>query len=159
MSECEIEAKVLAEQRCELCEQVGGSLLWEDALCRVVNVEDPDYAGFCRVILKRHSAEMTDLTSEEQLHLIQVVFAVEAVLRRLYQPDKINLASLGNVTPHLHWHVIPRWRDDRHFPNPVWGEVLRAGAPARRPVEEHWLCREIKAALEPASLQKIWAKS
>ena len=159
MTEGRIEAKVGAEQRCELCAQVGGALLWEDALCRVVNVADPNYTGFCRVILQRHIAEMTDLTCEEQLHVMRVVFAVEAVLRRLYQPDKINLASLGNVTPHLHWHVIPRWRDDRHFPNPIWGEVLRADAPARRPVEELWLCREIKEALESASRQKARAKS
>jgi diadenosine tetraphosphate (Ap4A) HIT family hydrolase len=41
------------------------------------------------------------------------------------QPDKINLASLGNVVPHLHWHVIPRFADDPHFPNPVWGQRLR----------------------------------
>jgi diadenosine tetraphosphate (Ap4A) HIT family hydrolase len=41
------------------------------------------------------------------------------------QPDKINLASLGNVVPHLHWHVIPRFVDDPHFPNPVWGVKVR----------------------------------
>jgi diadenosine tetraphosphate (Ap4A) HIT family hydrolase len=43
------------------------------------------------------------------------------------RPDKINLASLGNMTPHLHWHVIPRHAGDRHFPRPIWAEPLRAG--------------------------------
>ena len=133
---------------CELCANLGGPLLWEDGLCRVVNVADPDYSGFCRVILKHHIAEMSDLASKEQLHFMSVVFAVETVLRRLYQPDKINLASLGNVTPHLHWHVIPRWRNDRHFPNPIWGEAVRTDAPTRRPVDVHRLSSEIKAALE-----------
>ena len=118
------ETHVANSENCELCGKVGGTLLWEDALCRVVNVNDPDYVGFCRVILKRHVAEMTDLAHNEQLHVMRIVLAVEASLRRLYQPDKINLASLGNVTPHLHWHVIPRWHDDRHFPNPIWGCLL-----------------------------------
>jgi hypothetical protein len=40
-------------------------------------------------------------------------------------PGKVNVASLGNMTPHLHWHVIPRFADDAHFPNPVWTEAVR----------------------------------
>ncbi|MHB1094167.1 HIT family protein [Thiobacillus sp.] len=46
-------------------------------------------------------------------------------MRDVMRPDKINLASLGNVVPHLHWHVVPRFGDDPHFPNPVWGKKLR----------------------------------
>jgi diadenosine tetraphosphate (Ap4A) HIT family hydrolase len=42
-------------------------------------------------------------------------------------PDKINLASLGNMTPHLHWHVIPRFKQDKHFPQPIWGVPQREG--------------------------------
>ena len=38
----------------------------------------------------------------------------------------INLASFGNRTPHVHWHVIPRYHDDAHFPDPVWGIARRA---------------------------------
>jgi diadenosine tetraphosphate (Ap4A) HIT family hydrolase len=45
----------------------------------------------------------------------------------------MNLASLGNMTPHVHWHVIPRFRDDRHFPTPVWAVPQRvATVPAER---------------------------
>jgi diadenosine tetraphosphate (Ap4A) HIT family hydrolase len=35
-----------------------------------------------------------------------------------------------NMTPHLHWHVIPRYPDDAHFPSPVWAESQRQPAPA-----------------------------
>ncbi|MGH6609869.1 MAG: HIT family protein, partial [Burkholderiaceae bacterium] len=45
--------------------------------------------------------------------------------REVLQPTKMNLASLGNMTPHLHWHVIPRFADDLHFPRPVWGAPQR----------------------------------
>jgi diadenosine tetraphosphate (Ap4A) HIT family hydrolase len=112
-----------------LCDQVGGTLLWQDAGCRVVLVEDADYPGFCRVIWNRHIREMTDLSVAERAHLMATVFAVEAAIREVMQPDKINLASLGNLTPHLHWHVIPRHTHDKHFPQPVWGAAQRESAP------------------------------
>lgn len=95
-------------------------VLWQDKRCRVILVGDPDYPGFCRVIWGEHVKEMTDLSEPDRAHLLAVVFATEVVLRKLLHPDKINLASLGNQVPHLHWHVIPRFADDAHFPDPVW---------------------------------------
>ena len=112
---------------CELCSDAGGELLWQDARCRVVAVDERGYPGFCRVIWSHHVAEMTDLAEHDREHMMQVVFAVESGLRELLKPRKINLASLGNMTPHLHWHVIPRFEDDPHFPHPVWGERRRTG--------------------------------
>ena len=41
------------------------------------------------------------------------------------RPTKINLASLGNVVPHVHWHIIPRWTHDSHFPDPIWAHAKR----------------------------------
>ncbi len=114
---------------CELCKTTSEALLWRSDLCRVVLVEDADYPGFCRVIWNRHVKEMTDLNGGEQHAFMNVVFAVESALREVMQPDKINLASLGNLTPHLHWHIIPRYTLDKHFPNPIWGIPQRAGIP------------------------------
>lgn len=62
---------------------------------------------------------------------MNVVLAVEATLRELLRPDKINLAALGNRVPHLHWHVIPRFSDDAHYPDAIWSEPHRTGR-ARR---------------------------
>lgn len=134
---------------CELCDTPGGEVLWQDALCRVVLVDMPDYPGFCRVILNRHVAEMTDLPDAERNRLMHVVFAVEAALRRLMRPDKINLASLGNVVPHVHWHVIPRFADDAHFPQPVWAATVRVGIRHAAP-DRAMLCAALAEALPPA---------
>lgn len=123
-----------AEDACQLCREAGGETLWQDERCRLVLVADADYPGFCRVVWKRHVAEMTDLDAAERRHLMSVVFAAESALRAAARPHKVNLASLGNVVPHLHWHVIPRWRDDRHFPNPIWGADVREAGP--RPAVE-----------------------
>jgi diadenosine tetraphosphate (Ap4A) HIT family hydrolase len=100
-------------------------VLWQNDLCRVVRVDEPEYPGFVRVILGRHAREMGDLSREEREALMDVVFAVEAAVRETMQPDKMNLASLGNMTPHVHWHIVPRFRDDRHFPNPIWAAPQR----------------------------------
>jgi len=117
------------EMQCELCANAGGEILWQDEACRVVWVDEPDYPGFCRVILKAHVKEMTDLPPDARNHLMQVVFAVEQAIREVLSPDKVNLASLGNVVPHLHWHVIPRFIDDRHFPGPIWATPRHEGPP------------------------------
>jgi len=115
-------------EACVLCRDAGGELLWQNALCRVVLVDDADYLGFCRVILNRHVKEMSDLPESEQLALMQVVLQVERVVRDVTKADKINLASLGNKTPHIHWHVIPRFSADKHFPESIWGEAQREGS-------------------------------
>jgi diadenosine tetraphosphate (Ap4A) HIT family hydrolase len=81
--------------------------------------------GFCRVILNNHVKEMTDLSETDRLSIMQITFAVEQVLRDVLQPTKINLASLGNKTPHIHWHVIPRFEDDVHFPETIWSVEVR----------------------------------
>ena len=120
----------MAGNDCELCTTTGGTLLWESPTCRIVRVDDPHYPGFCRVIWKAHVREMSDLEPTVRHALMGVVFAVEEVVRQLFVPDKINLASFGNMTPHLHWHIIPRWQDDSHFPEPIWGSVQR-DAPQR----------------------------
>jgi diadenosine tetraphosphate (Ap4A) HIT family hydrolase len=105
---------------CELCEHGGGDIVVQNAEWRVVLVDDANYPGFCRVIWNAHVAEMTDLLPVQRSSLMQAVCKVEQAIRDVMLPYKINLASLGNMVPHLHWHVIPRYSDDAHFPNPVW---------------------------------------
>jgi diadenosine tetraphosphate (Ap4A) HIT family hydrolase len=135
---------VSATPDCPLCRHAGGELLWRDEFCRVVLADEPDYPGFCRVIVARHVAEMTDLDASDRARLMEVVFAVEAALREMLAPDKINLASLGNQVPHLHWHVIPRFRDDHHYPDAVWAAARRS-APARPPADPLRLAAAIGA--------------
>jgi diadenosine tetraphosphate (Ap4A) HIT family hydrolase len=135
---------------CELCDSSGGELLWQDEVCRVIRVgggEGAAFPGFCRVIWTEHVAEMSDLTADERQHLLAIVNAVERVVRSAVRPDKINLASLGNVVPHVHWHVIPRWRDDSHFPAPIWAAATRP-VPARMQPDHAALAAALSQALE-----------
>jgi diadenosine tetraphosphate (Ap4A) HIT family hydrolase len=115
---------------CELCESTGGELLHQAAQFRVVLIDDDNYPGFCRVIWQDHVKEVTDLPELDRMLLMDVLWQVELVVREVMQPEKINLASFGNMVPHLHWHVIPRYTDDAYFPQPVWGQPQRAPQPA-----------------------------
>ena len=138
-------------QECVICKDPSGDVLYQDALCRVVLVggdEGRAFPGFCRVILNRHVSEMSDLSLTEQRHLMETVLLVERVVRDVQQPDKMNLASLGNVVPHVHWHVIPRWNDDSHFPDPIWAMAQRKGK-SRPTVDGVSLRKILQARLGP----------
>ena len=105
---------------CPLCELDGGLLVFRNAQWRVIQAQEAGFPAFYRVVWNRHVAEFSDLLPQERDACMQAVVGVEQVLREQLQPDKINLAALGNVVPHLHWHVIARFDWDSHFPAPVW---------------------------------------
>jgi diadenosine tetraphosphate (Ap4A) HIT family hydrolase len=110
--------------RCELCNLSVQPVYRNDKLS-VILVDDAAYPGFCRVIWNEHVKEMSDLAPADRMLLNDAVWHVELALRDVMKPGKVNVASLGNVVPHLHWHVIPRYADDAHFPNPVWTAAVR----------------------------------
>ena len=77
------------------------------------------------------------MRDDQRNSIMTVVAQVEAQLRQLLTPAKINIASLGTALPHLHWHIIPRYLDDSHFPEPVWSQALRS--PTARTVPENFI--------------------
>lgn len=100
------------------------------AALRVVRVQDePDYPAYYRIVWNEHAREFSELTPAERAHCTDALVAVERVLLERLAPIKINLASLGNVVPHLHWHVVARFEWDAHFPQSIWGARQRE-APA-----------------------------
>lgn len=132
---------------CPLCQGTGESLIWRNNQLRVISVDDDAYPGFTRVIWHDHVSEMTQLAAPQRHDFMQAVWTVEQVQREVLQPDKVNLAQLGNVVPHLHWHVIPRWTLDSHFPEPIWA----APPPRSNAAQQAWQERKahIAALLGP----------
>jgi diadenosine tetraphosphate (Ap4A) HIT family hydrolase len=140
------ESRKMPATHCPLCQsETTEIVLWSDTFCRVIWVDEANYPGFCRVILNAHVKEMTDLPAVERQRLMAVVFAVEAAIREVAKPDKINLASLGNVVPHVHWHVIPRWADDVNFPDAIWATSRR---PAQVPMSAANLRQQIQVRIQ-----------
>ncbi len=118
-------ASPLPVHGCPLCEADGGTVVLAGSGWRVIRANEAGFPAFYRVVLTDHVAEWTDLDELRQAEVLRVVSVVERALRDQLQPTKINLAALGNVVPHLHWHVIARFDWDSHFPAPVWAVPLR----------------------------------
>jgi hypothetical protein len=132
---------------CPICTAQNEEILLQTPNLRVIAVHNEANApAFCRVIWQHHVAEMTDLLPAERDELMAMVYKVEAAMRQVLQPEKINLASLGNVVPHVHWHVIARFKDDACFPAPIWAAATRQ-ATFRLP--ENW-SNQVKQVLKAA---------
>ncbi|MBX3604262.1 MAG: HIT family protein [Piscinibacter sp.] len=110
---------------CPLCRDAGGLLVWQDADWRVIRAAEPDFPAFYRVVAQAHVAEFSQLPAPARQRCMELVCVVERTLIERLAPTKINLAALGNMVPHLHWHVIARFDWDSHFPQAVWGPRQR----------------------------------
>ena len=132
---------------CPLCIEDGGICLVRTKQYRIVAPREPEFLGLIRVIWNEHVVEMTDLEILPRNDFMRAVYFVEESVRQMMNPDKINLASLGNAVPHLHWHIIPRWLDDSYFPVPIWGQRQReisAEKVSQRQSDEQLLMRYIQ---------------
>ncbi|MEN9904446.1 MAG: hypothetical protein RLZZ555_1011 [Pseudomonadota bacterium] len=119
---------------CPLCREDGGLLIARHEQFRIIRATGPDAAdcpAFYRVVWNAHVAEWTDLAPAERSQIMQAVAKVETVMRAVLQPTKVNLAALGNMVPHLHWHVIARFDWDSRWPAPVWAAPQRDADEAR----------------------------
>ena len=138
---------------CPLCAEDGGALVWRGARLRVIRANEAGFPAFYRVVWNAHVAEFSDLSAEDRVHCMDVT-VVELALRQHLAPTKVNIAALGNMVPHLHWHVIARFDWDSHFPVPVWAAAQRLSPAAqegavrdRLPALEADLRTHLQAAL------------
>jgi diadenosine tetraphosphate (Ap4A) HIT family hydrolase len=134
---------------CPLCEAAGGQVVFQGNKFRVVRAGEAGFPAFYRVVWTDHVPEFSDLAVEDRRTCMDAVVAVERILREHLSPTKVNVASLGNAVPHLHWHVIARFDWDSHFPAPVWAAAQR-DAPANRLAEVEGLRPGLEAALAAA---------
>jgi len=84
--------------------------------------EDQFFKGYCILEYKRHVKELFDLTDEARDLYIKHLSLAAKALQKTFNPDKINYELLGNKVPHLHWHIIPRFKGDPAWSDPVWSK-------------------------------------
>ena len=90
--------------------------------CYALLNRDQFFPGYTFVISKQHVTELFHLDRETRGAVIEEVNGVASALYMLFQPDKINYELLGNMVPHMHWHLVPRFATDRLWPRPIWSE-------------------------------------
>lgn len=113
-------------------------------------VANQTYRGQCMLIFDpRHAARADQLTTEEWTAFCSDLYRSQRAIAEVTQPDHINIESLGNVVPHLHWHIIPRYVDDPRWGMPVWTTPLSAMPETRLPANERaQLLERLRGALE-----------
>ena len=91
-------------------------------LCHVLLSRDGRYPWLLLVPARAGLRELHELTPPERSAFMDESCALAAVLARLFQPDKLNVAALGNVVPQLHVHHVARFTSDAAWPGPIWGQ-------------------------------------
>jgi diadenosine tetraphosphate (Ap4A) HIT family hydrolase len=110
---------------CPLCDAAGGRLVLATPHWRLIHAQEPGFPAFYRLVWNDHVREFSQLEADQRSACMEALVAIERGLLAQLGPTKINLATLGNVVPHLHWHVIARFEWDSHFPGPVWAAAQR----------------------------------
>jgi diadenosine tetraphosphate (Ap4A) HIT family hydrolase len=93
----------------------------EAPLSTVLLMNDRRFPWLILVPRRTGVAEIIDLDPGDQAQLLREINAAARTLRERHNPDKLNIAALGNVVPQLHVHVVARFRGDAAWPRPVWG--------------------------------------
>jgi diadenosine tetraphosphate (Ap4A) HIT family hydrolase len=107
------------------------------------------YRGQCSLIFDlRHAARPDQLSAEEWTAFCLDLYAAQHAVMTVTRPDHVNVESLGNVVPHLHWHIIPRYVGDARWGMPIWTTPLSA-MPDRRldAADRQTLLDQLRAAL------------
>lgn len=114
---------------CTLCSPESDKILWENERFYIIDASTKDFPLFVRLIPKKHLKELGDLSDDEAEELFTLIRKLDKLVAAELHPTKVNWASFGNMTPHLHWHLIARWSDDRYFPECPWGSITKSEYP------------------------------
>ena len=119
--------------KCPLCESVSRGPLDPSFLADLPETlailsDNQGPRGWCILVLKSHAEHLAELDPDRQLRIFRDVAAVASAIRAVFPtsgkgggPPRINYECLGNLVPHIHWHIIPRHADDPDPTKPVWG--------------------------------------
>jgi len=80
-----------------------------------------------KIFTKEPFRELSEMETSQRIKLFEMANTIEKEMLAYYKPTKINIASFANMLPRVHIHIMARFKEDSHFPNPMWGEKLREG--------------------------------
>ena len=98
-------------------------VIYDDPIIKVTL--EPSEIPWLIVSIQRPVKEISQCTEAEKSMLFDALDIIEKAMLSHYQPDKINIASFGNVLPQVHCHIMARFHHDSFFPEPMWGTQQR----------------------------------
>lgn len=88
-----------------------------------------------KIFTQTKRKEFSECTRAEKEAIWECLDIIEKEMLAYFNPDKINIASFGNMLPHVHWHIMARYKEDSYFPEPMWGNKQREGVAKVAPME------------------------
>jgi diadenosine tetraphosphate (Ap4A) HIT family hydrolase len=123
----------MADSECPLCRKLDaraqfpeGELVWEFPHSVAFLGDHQFYDGYCVLVARRHASELSELGGPERLAFFEEMCLLARGIGEQFRPHKLNYELLGNQVPHLHWHIVPRYRDDPDRLDPIWLPLERA---------------------------------
>ncbi len=129
---------------CPLCSFENENIIFKNSLFRIILVDE--IPGYIRLITNKHIKEISELDDKELFLITKTIKEIEKIVIKIISPDKINIASLGNYVPHLHFHIIPRFKNDPWWPDSTFCNKKREFKYPK--IDEFLLKDEIKKCLE-----------
>ena len=108
---------------CPLCSPSNENIIFQNDFLRVVLIDE--IPGYIRIITQKHIKEFSDLSDKEASEIMLLAKKIEKILINTLNPDKVNIAMLGNMVAHLHIHIIPRFKNDPWWPGAIFCEKQR----------------------------------
>ncbi|MGC0371487.1 MAG: hypothetical protein DGJ47_000176 [Rickettsiaceae bacterium] len=93
----------------------------DKSLCQIRLVNNSDFPWLILVPKLENITEITDLSLEQYQKMNSEILDVSKIMQKLFSPDKLNIATIGNIVSQMHIHIIARYKNDKLFPDPVWG--------------------------------------
>ena len=90
-------------------------------LSRVLLMNNACFPWIILVPEREFIGDLTDISISGRMLLMEESTSIMSILRKIYMPDKINMAALGNIVPQFHMHIVARFKTDPAWPDPVWG--------------------------------------
>jgi diadenosine tetraphosphate (Ap4A) HIT family hydrolase len=88
-----------------------------------------------KIFTHTHHKEFSECSNDEKKVIWETLDIIEKKMLTYFKPDKINIASFGNMLPRVHWHIMARFTNDSYFPEPMWGVKQREGLVLTAPME------------------------
>ena len=98
-------------------------IIWENENFKIIKHNSK--LPWVKLFTKTDYKELSHIPDNLKIEMFNIIEKVELCLIEIYNPDKVNIASFGNMLPHMHWHIIARFKNDPYFPKTTWKEPLR----------------------------------
>lgn len=86
---------------------------------------EPSEIPWLKIFTTKPYKELSDCDKKTKKALLKAMQKIEKVMLKYYKPEKVNIAMFGNYVPHLHIHVMARFKEDSFFPESMWGKKQR----------------------------------